>query len=753
MQIKGFEHFKLNFVELIVNNSCPLNCTYCFLQNRGEADNMSEETLHNVYIMCKKIQEINPQPFISIMYGLKEPMMSFNRIKNVLDNLDFDPLDYKIFSTMNTNGVLITDDIFYYCQDHNIDLHISLDGPKDINDRGRIYRGHKDGSSWEVVMDLIRRHPNAPYMSLMATIHKQDILRIKEIFHFMSNLPVTCWVYALNKFDDWDDKTLETLERGIKEFINEATPQQLSKTRFVNTAAISTNINVINGLKVEQDGTVSLQPPVGGTDGQTKGAFTSKVILGNVNTEVTIPKELQDKTLLDYEIIGPHCSDSCPLYKECKRGTIPIYIDDFSCRRVQHFNRMATYAQGGKMTDEEYKKIRNTYPIYNAVINLTDNCNLRCPYCFTEHNTRNIDLGTMKAAIHFILSECDRFPDFKGKPGFAFFGGEPMLRFNDIIVPTLEWVKETGLQDKYHINWSMTTNGTLFTPENIKYLSDNNVSILLSIDGDKYTQDDQRPGANGQSSFDMIDIPLILKYYPTVTFRSAVEPRNAIHMLENYLFARNAGFMNYFITPNLYANWTDEDIKTALAQLALIAQVIYNDIKNGYEPCKWNEFFVSIRNIFENKKEPNEITYNHCGIGTNSCGIATNGDINGCQEHNTYLNHDIFYIGNIFTGIDPIRHKRLLEEYKSEKHPICVDNPDRCKTCDFYNDCASHFCPSHNILNGGAIKNSLVTCAWKNFMYNLALMWLDQADTEGDKNVIEYIKRLVLNGQNNYSIW
>ena len=116
MQIKGFEHFKLNFVELIVNNSCPLNCTYCFLQNRGEADNMSEETLRNVYIMCKKIQEINPQPFISIMYGLKEPMMSFNRIKNVLDSLDFDPMDYKIFSTMNTNGVLITDDIFYYCQ-------------------------------------------------------------------------------------------------------------------------------------------------------------------------------------------------------------------------------------------------------------------------------------------------------------------------------------------------------------------------------------------------------------------------------------------------------------------------------------------------------------------------------------------------------------------------------------------------------------------------------------------------------------
>lgn len=715
---------------------------------------MDVQTLRNVYLMCKQIQESsNPQEFISIMYALKEPMVSWNIIHEVFETLGFEPNDLKIYSVINTNGVLITDEIFYYCQKHRIDLHVSLDGLKEIHDRDRVYRGNKEGSSWQKVMDLINRHPNANQFSVMAVIHKKDISKVVENFHFLASLPVGCFVYALNKFDDWDDESLNQLEKEIKRFIDEATPLEMSKTRFVNTAAISTNIGVVNGLKVIQDGTVYLQPPVGGCDGIETGDFKHQVILGNVNDKVIVPEKFFGRELKDYQIIGPNCTENCPVYKECKQGSIPIYIDDFACRRVQHFQRMANYAKGGNMTDQEYQAIRNEYPIHNAVINLTDNCNLRCPYCFTEHNTRQIDLGTAKAAVNFVISEIERVGRSNSpRPGIAFFGGEPMLRFNDIIVPLLEWVKENGLQQKYNFTWSMTTNGTLFNEENIKYLWDNDVGILLSMDGDKFTQDDQRPGANGQSSFDLINIPLILKYYPKVTFRSAIEPRNAGRMLENYLFARKMGFTHYFITPNQYATWAMEDLKIALNQLAMIAQVMYNDIKMGTIPLYWDEFITDIKSVFWGDTKT-EISYNHCGIGTNSVGVAVNGDLNGCQEHNTYKTHDIFYIGNIFTGIDKERHKRLLEEFKSANHPVCIDNPDLCNTCSFYNHCAGHFCPSHNMSHGGAIKNSLSTCIWKNFMYKLAQMWIKQADVENAEKVVNFITSIVNDNNYDFQIW
>lgn len=398
------------------------------------------------------------------------------------------------------------------------------------------------------------------------------------------------------------------------------------------------------------------------------------------------------------------------------------------------------------MTDQEYFALRKRRPLHDAVINVTDQCNLRCPYCFTEHNNNVMTMDTMKASINFILENLKWSGMEKNAISIVFFGGEPMLRFEDIIKPTILWTEETGLRDQYNICFSMTSNGTLFNEESLKFLHKHQCDLLLSIDGDKFTQDDQRPAANGASSFDMINTQLILKYYPMVTFRSTLEPRNVDKILENYLFARNSNFMHWYIAPNVWAKWTPEDIKTMFEQLSLVAWTIYCDIKNGTTPLKWTEFFTVLQSLFMGvDEEYRKINFNHCGIGTNTVGIATNGDLYGCQEHNTYHNHDdIFYIGNVFTGFDVEKHKRLLTNYTEAAHPVCVDDPDRCKGCGFYDDCASHFCPSQNMMNGGAIYNHLITCLWKQFLEELVLIWLQQVIEDGDPKVIHYLEEQLI---------
>lgn len=756
----NFENFSFNLVEVVLNNACPLDCTYCFLENQGEQEFMNTQTLQEIFQLCKYSMEINPREFISIMFSLKEPLVSWTTIEQTFKNLDFDPIDYNIFCTINTNGVLLTEDIYNFCTSHNISLHISLDGPKDIHDEERVYRGkhNQQLSSWEKVMDIIHKYPNAPLLSYMCTLNKKNLHRTQEIFEFLSSLPISNFVYSLNKFDDWDDESLNILENYIKNFINNATPQQLNKTRFENTAASFPNLNVTNSIKIIQNGNINLQPPIL-NDGSTKGAFCSRVDLGNVNKQVIIPKQYQNTTYLDYVVVGKECSTNCELYNICKQninGT-KLYVDDFSCKRLRHFKRMALYASGGNMTDTEYNNIIQNTSLFNAVINITDNCNLRCPYCFTEHNTRVIDLGTIKSAIMFIIRQYENKKNTiktDRKPGFTFFGGEPMLHFEDIIKPIVLWTESSGLREKYKITFSMTTNGTLLTEDNLHWLSEHNISILLSMDGDKPTQDSQRPAANEKSSFDMIvpNIPYILKYYPMVTFRSAIEPYNADKIFQNYLFARKNNFMNYFITPNIGANWDQNTITTAMEQLSLIAQVMYQDISQGVVPLVWNEIFTNMKEIFYNRSNEN-ISFHHCGIGTNSIGIATNGDLYGCQEHNTYINHDIFYIGDIFTGIDIKKHKRLLSEFAKEKHPVCKEQPDRCKVCRFYHNCASHYCPSHNLINNrGAIENNLITCVWKEFVYNLAYTLLEWAEAENNQVFLKFLEHKIT-PDNEFSVW
>lgn len=50
----------------------------------------------------------------------------------------------------------------------------------------------------------------------------------------------------------------------------------------------------------------------------------------------------------------------------------------------------------------------------------------------------------------------------------------------------------------------MTINGTLLTDEIIKFMKDNEVSLLISMDGPKEIHDKNRVFSNGMGSFDKI---------------------------------------------------------------------------------------------------------------------------------------------------------------------------------------------------------------------------------------------------------
>lgn len=402
-----------------------------------------------------------------------------------------------------------------------------------------------------------------------------------------------------------------------------------------------------------------------------------------------------------------------------------------------------------------YDKMRRENAISAAIVNVTDNCNLRCPYCFTEHNTRVSSFKTMQDIIYFIISEIERVKnngiDTSGiHPSLAFFGGEPMLHYEDIIKPTIEWAKNDPKVAQYNFGFSITTNGTLFNTDRIKYLYDNNVGILLSIDGGKFTQDDQRPGANGQSSFDMIEphLKTLLNYFPNTTFRSTLEPRNAGRLLENYLFARETGFSHYFVTPNVYAKWTNEDIAKAIRSLSAMINIMFSDIEKTGKCCNLDFFLKILANLLNGNFEDNhKIELLRCGIGTISMGVACNGDIKGCQEHNTYIDNDsdIFYIGNIYTGIDEVKHRRLLGLYMSKECPSCSENPELCKDCEIKQICAANFCPSANMgKNDNVIENSYISCMWSRLLYQLGISLIDGFKENGmSKNIKDYIIKLL----------
>ena len=128
----------------------------------------------------------------------------------------------------------------------------------------------------------------------------------------------------------------------------------------------------------------------------------------------------------------------------------------------------------------------------NAVLNLTNECTHRCKMCFVDFNPRRMSFEVADAAVQFVINNCKEVEKYgdKKNPSIIFFGGEPLLEYDSIIVPLIH---------KYgkRITWAITTNGLLLDEDKVDFFRQNEVNILMSFDGDKITQNLQRPLKNG----------------------------------------------------------------------------------------------------------------------------------------------------------------------------------------------------------------------------------------------------------------
>ena len=144
--------------------------------------------------------------------------------------------------------------------------------------------------------------------------------------------------------------------------------------------------------------------------------------------------------------------------------------------------------------------------VTSAFLNVTNACNACCVYCFANHSPEYLDYSVAQDAADFLIKNAEAQGDI---PSINFFGGEPMLCWDSIIVPLTKYVREK-CGDRF--NLSMTSNCTLINRERAKFMKDNGIGLLFSMDGGQGTQNLNRPMRNGRSSFDILEnkIPIIL---------------------------------------------------------------------------------------------------------------------------------------------------------------------------------------------------------------------------------------------------
>ena len=80
-----------------------------------------------------------------------------------------------------------------------------------------------------------------------------------------------------------------------------------------------------------------------------------------------------------------------------------------------------------------------------------------------------------------------------------FFGGEPLLNF-EVIQDLVAYIRQREKETGKIFTLTLTTNAILLDDEKIAWLNDNDILLVLSLDGRERIQNEMRPTRDGRST-------------------------------------------------------------------------------------------------------------------------------------------------------------------------------------------------------------------------------------------------------------
>ena len=353
-----------------------------------------------------------------------------------------------------------------------------------------------------------------------------------------------------------------------------------------------------------------------------------------------------------------------------------LSIDDAEELIEEMYHAGVIFADGS--TPEPPQKLPDVFPIQTLVMNLTNQCNLSCQYCYEfgedkiatpEGKKKFMDIETAKASVDFLLGQSGH----RRSIHITFFGGETLMNF-PLLKQVVAYGNERAKEQERHIDFSLTTNATLLTPSIIEFLSVHRIGVTVSMDGPKEMHDHLRVFANGKGSYDIIEpkVRALIQNHRTrpitarVTLTSGVS--NVIRIfrhLKQDLGFHEVGFAPVTTSPNqLYAiNATGMD--SVLDQFHTLADEYLEYALRG-ESHGFSNVSDTLAELCQgvNKSHP-------CGAGLGLLGVGPSGDLAPCHR---FVDSDAHALGHISTGID----KEQQSDFLTRGH---IDSKYDCHTC------------------------------------------------------------------------
>ena len=249
-------------------------------------------------------------------------------------------------------------------------------------------------------------------------------------------------------------------------------------------------------------------------------------------------------------------------------------------------------------------------------------CNLSCRYCYTgkKFNRSMPESVALSALNRAILSI---------QPGgsleLGFLGGEPLLE-STLILRIIAEARRRCEEARINLQFTLTTNGTITTPDAIKVMTDPALDLAISFDGTPDIHDRHRYSAPGMGSACTVLSTIQLLQSASKSFRviTVVRPDTLEEMPRGLRFMQHIGVDIVELNLDLWTLWTDGDLVRLEAAVAESAEAWREGLPN-FGVNWFNQKTLEWTGVLQGDAA-------HCSFGDGEIAVAPSGNLYPCER-------------------------------------------------------------------------------------------------------------------------
>lgn len=404
-----------------------------------------------------------------------------------------------------------------------------------------------------------------------------------------------------------------------------------------------------------------------------------------------------------YDIIKLYDEKEENIYEEMKKKYPDITREDVD----ETLDDIQTLIDEGKLFSEDIfedlaPKMKKKQSVLKAIcLHVAHDCNMDCGYCFAGKGEYQGEKGLMsletgKKAMDFLV---ENSPGRKNLE-VDFFGGEPLLNW-DVCKQLVEYGRELEKKFDKNFRFTLTTNGLLIDDDVIEFSKKEMSNVVLSLDGQKATNDNMRKNKNGKGTYDLIidkfkklaDSRNQQDYYMRGTYT-----KYNLNFADDLIHMADLGFKELSMEPVVapadapYA-LSEDDLPVLMENYEKLSKEMIKRYKEG------NGFNFYHYNIDLTGGPCISKRISGCGVGTEYVAITPNGEIYPCHQ---FVGDEKYLMGTLDGGIV---NDKVCDEFEN----CNVYSHKECKDCF-----AKLYC------SGGCAANAYHTTGSVNGVYDFS---------------------------------